>query len=191
MQVPSELLVTVSFALLLAYAVLAGVDGLYIHLYRLRLHARPESRREHWLHTGRAILFPMTLASLYAVDAAGWLLWSGFAIVIADLVVGARDLWCEAESRESLGGLTALESTLHGVLVMLQTSSTTLLLAVKPASAWLLAAPPVMAESYGPFADLVVLAVLPGAVAVAFLHLWLALAASGSRREAAVYSLNE
>ena len=36
--------------LLAVFAALAAVDGLYIHLWRLRLHARPETRREHWLH---------------------------------------------------------------------------------------------------------------------------------------------
>lgn len=185
MHAPTELLVTVSFGLLLAYALLAGVDGIYIHLYRLRLHTRPESRLEHWLHTGRAILFPMTIAALYMVDSAGWLLWSGVALVLADLAVGARDLWCEPESRAGLGGLTALESTLHGILVALQTSSATLLLAAKSANAWTVAAPPVAEESYGLFADLVVLAVLPGAVAVALLHLWLAFVGVGQREATA------
>ena len=50
-----------SALLLIAFYALSLVDGLYFHLYAFRLHARPETRREHWAHTGRALLFIPTL----------------------------------------------------------------------------------------------------------------------------------
>ncbi|MBP8196847.1 MAG: hypothetical protein KAY55_06715, partial [Deltaproteobacteria bacterium] len=49
-------LVCAVFSLLL-FTTIAGVDGLYFHLYRYRLYARPASLYEHKLHTVNAVLF--------------------------------------------------------------------------------------------------------------------------------------
>jgi hypothetical protein len=56
--------------LLLPFAALAFVDGIWIHLVRLRLHARPQCRREHALHTARAVLFPAVLVLVAALHVA-------------------------------------------------------------------------------------------------------------------------
>ena len=63
---------------------LAAVDGLYIHLWRLRLHARPETRREHWLHTARALLFPPVLLGLFALPTGGVCLWTAITAAVLD-----------------------------------------------------------------------------------------------------------
>jgi hypothetical protein len=71
------------------------VDGLYLHLWRYRLHARPESRKEHWLHTFRSLLFPGILATLFLVPPYGVVLWLGLALLAVDQVVEILDVSSE------------------------------------------------------------------------------------------------
>lgn len=168
-----DTLTTLGFALLVPYAALASVDGLYLHLWRYRLHARPESRREHLLHTAYAVLFAMTLALVYGIDTRGIALYAGLGIVLAETTISLWDVWEEPASRRAFGGLSAGESLLHAVLITLRAASLALVLGGKPTSAWALSGPTLPA-GYGPFAESVVSLLLPGAAAIAALHVWLA-----------------
>jgi hypothetical protein len=98
-------LVTASTILLLLFAGLSLVDGLYIHLWRLRLHARPESYREHLWHTGRAVLFAPAVMLVFAAPTAGLALWIGVVLFALDEVVEMFDVLAERASRASRGGL--------------------------------------------------------------------------------------
>ena len=42
---------------LMIFGMVAAVDVLYLHLWKYRLYARTESRREHKLHTAQGALF--------------------------------------------------------------------------------------------------------------------------------------
>jgi hypothetical protein len=159
--------------LLLAFAALAPIDGLYLHLWRYRLHSRAESRREHGLHTARAVLFPTILVLLYAGSSSGWPLLLGTALALIDVAVQAADMWMEPGSRARLGGLSPFESMLHGVLTTLASASLALMLGSKPKGAFSLEAPATLGASHGPFADQVVELLLPGAALIAGLHLYL------------------
>jgi hypothetical protein len=80
MQELSTTLFRLSNAFLLGFAALSFVDGTYIHLIRLRLHARPDSWLEHLLHTGRGdggAPWPMLIDQLLpgAVIIAGIHVW--------------------------------------------------------------------------------------------------------------------
>jgi hypothetical protein len=165
--------VSASFVLLLTFAALAPLDGLYLHLWRYRLHARAESRREHALHTARALLFPVILVLLYGGSSSGWPLLLGAVLVAADVAIQAADMWVEPASRAGLGGLSSFESVLHGVLITIGSASLALMLGSRPVSAWSLAAAPTLGPSHGPFAEQVVGMLLPGAVLIAGLHLYL------------------
>ena len=48
---------TLVVASLALFAAVGAYDGLYLHLWKYRLYAREESRREHALHTAVAFLF--------------------------------------------------------------------------------------------------------------------------------------
>jgi hypothetical protein len=164
---------TAATVLLLLFAGLSLVDGVYIHLWRLRLHARPESYREHLWHTARAILFAPTVILLFAVPTAGVVLWIGVALVALDEIVELLDVVEERPSRASIGGLSSMEYAVHVMLVTLRVAAVALVLASRPADAWRLDAPVVLGAHPETIAVLVK-QLVPGAVLAAGLHVWLA-----------------
>jgi hypothetical protein len=166
-------LVTASTILLLLFAVLSLVDGLYIHLWRLRLHARPGSYREHLWHTARAVLFAPAVLLVFAAPTAGLALWIGVALLAVDQAVELLDVLAERASRASLGGLSSVEYAVHVVLVTLRAAAVALALASRPAGAWSLDAATVVG-SYPDVIAVTVRQLVPGAVAAAVLHVWLA-----------------
>lgn len=159
--------------LLAAFTVLAAFDGLYIHLWRLRLHARPETRREHWLHTIRALLFPPVLLGLFAVPTGGVLLWVVLAAAALDLAAGLWDVAIERDSRAALGGLGTAEYVVHVAATMVHSGALALVLAARPGAAWSLAAPLVLDTPMPGFSAALAWNLLPGAVVLGLLHVWL------------------
>lgn len=116
---------TQSFSLLflVVFSLLSFVDGVYIHLIYYRLHAHPDSRNEHLLHSLRALFFFLILLLLYYFEASGIWLWLGCLIILADYIVESLDMVAEKESRKNLGGLSSFEYWLHGTLVMVRSLS--------------------------------------------------------------------
>ena len=127
----------VSAIFVIAFSALSLVDGLYFHLYLFRLHARPESRREHWAHTGRALLFIPTLLLVLSGTSSGGLLWLGVVLLLADVGVTIVDLVLERTARDFQGGLPAYEQKLHVVLSVLHLGAIGTSLLARPAAAWL------------------------------------------------------
>jgi hypothetical protein len=160
--------------LLAAFAALAAVDGIGFHLWKLGLHARPEARREHRLHTARALLFVPILALVYGLPTGGLALWLGLSIALADTALEAWDVFEEPASRRALGGLSRAEAVLHALLVTLRAASLALAFAARPAGAWGWSAAWQLAPPDPARARFVLYGLLPGAVAVAALHLALA-----------------
>lgn len=165
-------LVLAALIALQIFVVLSTIDGLYIHLWRLRLHQRPESYREHVWHTARALLFAPVVAILFATPSGGMLLWFGVALAIFDQVAGVTDAMSERDSRRTLGGLGRGEYVLHVLLVAVHAIALTLVLAARPASAWSLAAPTTLGE--WPATTMLVAGPIIGGIAVAALHVALA-----------------
>lgn len=156
------------------YALLGAVDGLYLHLWRYRLHAEPSARREHLWHTARAVLFPLTVALLFLAPTGGALLWLGVAVMASDLALSVADVLEEGDSRRFMGGLPSGEYALHGILIALHVAAVALLLGSRPAAAWSLSAPLVMAQPWPSLATIVATNLLPGAILVAGVHVALA-----------------
>lgn len=165
-------LVLAAAIVLQAFVVLSTIDGLYIHLWRLRLHQRPESYREHVWHTARALLFAPVVAILFAMPSAGTLLWLGVVLAVADQVAGVYDAMSERDSRRTLGGLGRGEYVLHVILVAVHAIALTLVLAARPAAAWSLSAPPLLED--WPAVTMLVAGPIVGGIAVAALHVALA-----------------
>lgn len=173
MHLSPEALAHAATVLLLIFATLAPIDGVYIHLVRLKLHTRPESWYEHVWHTLRAVLFVPATYALFGVVSGGALLWTGIALAVIDQAVEIVDMASEKESRASVGGLNSFEYILHGILTLLRSAAIALSLAARPASAFSLSAPNVVAQLDEPYGWLV-RQLYPGAMLLAIVHLWLA-----------------
>jgi hypothetical protein len=173
MHLSAEPLAQAATVLLLVFAALALIDGVYIHLIRLRLHARPESWNEHVWHTVRALLFLPATYALFGVVSGGILLWTGITLVVLDQAVEIIDMASEKDSRASIGGLGSFEYILHGTLTLLRSGAIALSLASRPASAFLWNSPNVVARLDEPLGWLV-RQLYPGAIVLALVHVWLA-----------------
>ncbi len=169
-----------SAAALAVFLVLAAVDGVYLHLWRYRLHARAASREEHRLHTVTAVLFVPTLGALFLWETGGPLLCLAGVLVLADLLVSIVDMVSERDSRAELGGLSSLEYVLHMLIMSSRGAALALAFAGRPAWAFSLGAPLLVGPLPG-FASAVAWQALPGAVAIAALHVVLC-TESGARR---------
>jgi hypothetical protein len=160
--------------------VLGAVDGIYLHLWRYRLHARAASRFEHRMHTAAALMFAATLPAVFLWETGGLLLWAGVGLIAADLAVSVVDMLSEGGSRAELGGLSTTEYVLHMLIMTARGAGLALVLAGRPAEAWLPGAPWIL----GPMpalAAMVAWQALPGAVVMAAVHVWLC-TDSGVRR---------
>jgi hypothetical protein len=125
-----------SAVLLLLFTAVASADGLYLHLWRYRLHRRPASIHEHRLHTANAVLFPPLCFLLYCVQPAGLWLWLATALTLASLALEVIDVRCEHQSRADMGGLGRDEYLMHFLMSALRSAAVVPLLVSAPGEAW-------------------------------------------------------
>lgn len=105
--------------LLVAIGLLGAFDVAWFHTRRARLTARPECRREAWLHVVRGVVYAAQFLLVPNVRFAGaWVLALG-ALFVVDATVAALDVLEEPRSREAQGGLPAGEYLMHVVLSVL------------------------------------------------------------------------
>jgi hypothetical protein len=121
---------------LVLFTAMAGVDGLYFHLYRYRLYRRPECRYEHRLHTVNAVLFVPLVAMLFCVEPRGLYLWLWLLLFLASLGVEVLDVLCERASRQELGGLLPSEYLMHFLMSGLRFGFCLPLVVIAPAAAF-------------------------------------------------------
>jgi hypothetical protein len=91
---------------------IGSVDGIYFHLWKLRLFGRRESRMEHVAHAGRAVLLVPTLWAAF-FGAAPWQIPLLLALIAADWLIAVWDVFLERKSRTSMGGMLHLEYFVH------------------------------------------------------------------------------
>ncbi len=125
-----------SAILLVLFTVLSMVDGVYLHLFKFKLHGRQQSRREHVIHGIRGLLLVPTLLFVLSGTTSGWVLWLGIAFVLADVIVTIADVREERGSRAFQGGLPTYELGLHIALTMFHLGAIAASLAARPAAAW-------------------------------------------------------
>jgi hypothetical protein len=170
----NEQLMTAATVFLMIFGMVAAVDGLYLHLWKYRLYARPESLREHKLHTAQGALFAPVVFFLFYGDYGGPALWTAVLFLAFEQVVEILDVLDERDSRAGLGGLSSTEYALHAVAITARTAAVALALAAKPLPAWSLDAPLVMGPGHE-WASSVGLQMVVGNILVVGLHLWLML----------------
>ena len=103
----------ISTILLLAFALLAIIDGLYLHIFKYQLFNYKESKFEHLTHTIRAILFPLIVYFLFVTQNCLTCFYLGILLVVIDIVVLGIDAYVEKDSRSFMGGLPRWEYMLH------------------------------------------------------------------------------
>lgn len=151
------------------YAVLAAIDGLWLHLWCYRLHRT--APQEHRIHTARAVLFSAVVPLLLMGWASGPLLWCGALLAVADLALVAWDAAIETRTRAFQRGLPAGEAALHTVLQALHAVVLASAVMARPWSAWM----PGGAAGPGPgaWSQALLVLVAAGSVLVAVVHLLL------------------
>ena len=165
-----EHLVILGFVFLNLFMVLGAVDLFFFHIWKYRLHTRPESRYEHELHMAFAFLMVPVALLLYYQDLGGIGLWAAVFFVVAALSTELLDVFSENDSRASLGGLSTGEYALHVVLTILKVASFAFMFASKPAAAWELSSP-ITLGSYGWMGEMIALKVAIGSFVVGLLHI--------------------
>lgn len=163
-------LATASFIFLSLFMIMGAIDLFYFHIWKYKLHTRPESRYEHKLHMTFAFLMVPLALLLYHQNFGGVALWAGAFVVAAALGTELLDVLSENDSRASIGGLSTTEYALHVILTILKVASFSLVFASKPAEAWSLASPLVLG-SYGWMGEMIALKVAIGSGLVGMLHL--------------------
>jgi hypothetical protein len=168
--------------LFILFTLIASIDAFYFHFYRFRLHARPECRREHLLHTLNACLLPFAAGPLLIGEASGAWLWLALIANLATFGIESLDVLGEAESRKNLGGLPPAEYWMHFTMSGLRWAWVSLAVASIPVERWNQASnwtipmvsefqftqlPSTMPESLG----LLILIILFGSLPIAALHL--------------------
>lgn len=164
-----EHLIILGFVFLNLFMILGAVDLFYFHIWKYKLHTRPESRLEHKLHMAFAFLMVPVAGLLYFKNLGGYGLWAGVFFVAAALATELFDVLSENDSRASIGGLSTAEYALHVILTILKVSSFAFIFASKPISAWSLSSPIVLG-SYGWMAEMMAVKVMIGSFAVGILH---------------------
>jgi len=170
-------IVLVATWLMLGYALVGSIDGVYYHLYKFKLYAHPESRYEHILHTIRVLTFPLVLL-LFVKNYGGIYLWLGTGLVIVDLLVETLDIYSEEKSRKHLGGLPRKEYYIHMMTNRLHFAPMAMIIAVKPLFAWKLNSETVL-NPYPEFTSMISAVMIPGIVILFFLHVYLYLFPQG------------
>ena len=165
-----EHLVILGFVFLNLFMVLGAVDLFYFHIWKYKLHTRPESRYEHKLHMAFAFLMVPVAMLLYYQNLGGIALWVAVFFVAAALSTELLDVFSENDSRASLGGLSTGEYALHVVLTILKVASFAFMFGSKPAVAWDIASP-INLGSYGWMGEMIALKVAIGSAFVASMHL--------------------
>lgn len=163
-------LVIAGFVFLNLFMLVGTVDLFYYHIWKFKLHTRPESRYEHKLHMIFAFLMVPVGYLLYYQDLGGWALWAVVFFVVTALTTEMLDVFTEGDSRASLGGLTTGEYSIHVAATILKVASFAFMFASKPAAAWDLASPVVLG-TYGWMAEMMALQVMVGSGLVGILHL--------------------
>lgn len=108
-----------SFYLLLIVAHLGVFDVLYFHIYKCRLHLRPECRREVFWHIWRHLIYALQFVWVANFRFHGWMLLLLGALYLLDIFIAWADVLEENQSRASQGGLPRGEYFMHIVLSLL------------------------------------------------------------------------
>lgn len=170
-----EAAIIITSILLILFSILALYDGFYLHIFKYKLHNHSQSKTEHYVHTIRAVFFPLILYFLFLKQDSTISFVIGLTIVILDILVMAIDAFIEKDSREFMGGLPRWEYMLHLFVNGFHFASIAVFLSIKlryENNQIAILSPIDQYQNYEIF-HAVVINLLPGAILIALLHLLL------------------
>jgi hypothetical protein len=156
--------------LVVLFSVVASTDSLYFHTYKYRLHLRPQSRHEHFLHTANICLFVPQVYLMFCVRPQGLWLWAAMAVCAATFVIELFDVLCENDSRRDLGGLVPAEYAMHFSMSALRSGY---VFAYFAGTSWAQYTGNSQLAPVGLFSQVVGWTMVIPGLAVAAMHLWL------------------
>ena len=165
-----EHLVIAGFIFLNMFMLVGTVDLFYYHIWKYKLHTRPESRYEHKLHMAFAFIMVPLAYFLYYQDFGGYALWAAVLFVVAALGTEMLDVFTEGDSRASIGGLSTGEYSIHVAATIFKVASFAFMFAAKPAAAWDISSPTLLG-TYGSMGEMMAMQVIIGSGLVGVLHL--------------------
>ncbi len=163
----------ISTILLTAFAFLAIIDGLYLHIFKYQLFNHKESKFEHLTHTIRAILFPLIVYFLFITQDCLTSFYLGILFIVIDIVVLGIDAFVEKDSRSFMGGLPRWEYILHLFVNGFHFASIAVFLAIKLSfteNGIEIVQDLSNSKNFGLF-HFVAVNLLPGAIILALLHI--------------------
>ena len=168
-----EMAFILSSILLISYSALALFDGVYLHLFKYRLHEQESSKFEHLIHSIRALLFSGILYTLYIGIENNRLFLIGLVLVLIDVITLIIDAYVEKNSREFMGGLPRWEYILHLLVNGFHFASIAVFLVIKVE---LTHDGAILHDDFQNFKNyslfqMIAVNLLPGAVLIALLHI--------------------
>ncbi len=157
---------------LLAFGILAIIDGVYYHDIKYKLAQDKESILEHIYHTIRAVLFTIIMYTLFAHDYRGSILWLGVTAAAVDMLFLILDVREEGRSRERYGGLSNGEYINHIFANAFHFVAIALILAAKPADAWKLTHAFELSRPYPDITNWIGNAFVTGGAIASIIHFW-------------------
>lgn len=163
----------ISTLLLTSFAILALIDGFYLHLIKYQLFNHLESQFEHLTHTVRAFLFPLIVCFLFLPQNCFPCFYIGISFVLLDILVLGIDAWVEKDSRTFMGGLPRWEYILHLFVNGFHFASIAVFLAIKMTFADndLVIVQDLSGENNYALFQFVAKNLIPGAAILAMLHI--------------------
>lgn len=171
-----EIALLITSILLLAFGVLAVIDGFYLHIFKYQLHTHAESKMEHLSHTVRAVLFPAIVYFLFLSKHSEMGFYIGISLVIVDMIVLVIDAYMEKDSRAFMGGLPRWEYILHLFVNGFHFSPIAVFLAVKlnlSDSGIDIVSDLSNLKNFALF-EFIAINLIPGAILLAFVHIFIA-----------------
>lgn len=159
--------------LLILFALLAIIDGFYLHIFKYQLHNHTASKFEHITHTIRAILFPLIVYFLFIKQDCNTSFFIGISFVILDLFILAIDAFVEKDSRAFMGGLPRWEYILHLFVNGFHFASIAVFLVLKLdiAEDKIIIIPNLSSFSNFNIFEFVTINLIPGAIILAIIHI--------------------
>jgi hypothetical protein len=109
----------IAFYILLVLSHFGVFDVLYFHVYKCKLHLRPECHQEVFWHVLRHFIYALQFVWVANFRFHGWALLALLALYAADIFVAWSDVLEENKSRQAQGGLPRGEYFMHVVLSVL------------------------------------------------------------------------
>lgn len=112
-----------SIMFLILASIVSIFDGLYFHILKLNLQFHSETRKEHLLHSFRALFFTLIVGIVFYGNAYGLWLIFGLLIIGVDFVIEVLDIKEEGVIREKFDGLSNNEYLLHALAMTFRSLS--------------------------------------------------------------------